>query len=110
MAYIQINVTTQTGLSFITGEFIQVINSPSVYIYAQVVTYNSVTGILVFQPISFVGTGTYTSWEVIASGISGVSGSSGTSGLSGSSGTSGVGSLGIAYVASIKGLNFLSLY
>jgi hypothetical protein len=44
MPYANITITTDTGLAFITGEFIQVINDANNFINAQVVTYNSVNG------------------------------------------------------------------
>lgn len=73
MAYANITVTTQTQLGFVTGEFIQVISSSTVYIFGQVVTYNSGTGVLVFTPKTFSGTGAFTSWTVVGSGSPGQS-------------------------------------
>ena len=89
MPYSNITITTDSGLSFVAGQFIQVINDASNYINAQVVSYNPSTGELVFTPISYAGTGTYDTWSVVASGASGSSGTSGM-GADGTAGTSGV--------------------
>ena len=87
--YLNITITTQANLSFVTGQYIQVIHDSSNYIYAQVVSYNSSTGSLTFLPIDIFGSGTYTSWTIICSGASGTSGTSGTDGTSGTSGATG---------------------
>jgi hypothetical protein len=89
MPYSNITITTQANLSFVTGQYIQVIHDSSNYIYAQVVSYNSSTGSLTFLPIDIFGSGTYTSWTIICSGASGTSGTAGTSGSSGTSGATG---------------------
>lgn len=89
MAYSNITLTTQTGLSFIAGEFIQLIHDSNNYMFGQIVSYNPATGSLTFTPTRVVGTGTYSTWEVIASGAAGNDGTSGTSGINGTSGTSG---------------------
>lgn len=78
MPYSNITITTDLGLSFITGEFIQVINDSNNYINAQVVSYNPANGQLVFTPLTYAGSGTFTSWKVIASGASGLNGTTGT--------------------------------
>ena len=92
MPYSNITLTTQTGLAFITGEYVQVIHDSNNYIIGQVVSYNPTTGELVFTPTKVVGSGTFDTWQVIASaapGTDGTSGSSGTTGTSGTSGTAG---------------------
>jgi hypothetical protein len=89
MAYSNITLTTQTGLSFITGEFIQLIHDSTNYMFGQIVSYNPATGSLTFTPTRVIGSGTYSTWEVIASGAAGNDGTSGTSGINGTSGTSG---------------------
>ena len=50
MPYSNITITTNTGLSFITGEFIQVIHDSNNYMFGQVVSYNPSNGSLVFTP------------------------------------------------------------
>jgi hypothetical protein len=96
MPYLNITITTQANLSFVTGQYIQVIHDSSNYIIGQVVSYNSSTGSLTFKPVTVVGSGTYTFWTIICSsspgqgGTSGTSGTSGVNGTSGSSGTSGI--------------------
>jgi hypothetical protein len=88
-----VTFTIDTGLSFVAGEFVQVIHDSNNYFFGQIVSYNFSTGVLVLSPTSpGVGSGTYTSWNVIASGYHGTSaigGTNGTSALSATSGTSG---------------------
>jgi len=90
MAYNNISITTNTGLSFIAGEFLQLIHDSNNYIFGQVVSYNPSNGALVVAPTKYIGSpGTYSDWKVISSGWSGSDGTSGTTGTSGSSGSSG---------------------
>lgn len=112
MPYSNINITTQTNLSFVTGQYIQVIHNSSNYIVGQVVDYNTTPGLLVFTPITVVGSGTYTSWTIICSsspgeqGTSGTSGTSGVNGTSGSSGTSGLnGTSGVSGTSGTSGVS-----
>jgi hypothetical protein len=106
MAYSNITLTTQTGLSFITGEFIQLIHDSNNYMFGQIVSYNPSTGSLTFTPTRVVGSGTYSTWEIIASGAAGNDGTSGTSGINGTSGTSGVsGSSGVSGTSGSSGLS-----
>ena len=106
MAYSNITLTTQTGLSFITGEFIQLIHDSNNYMFGQIVSYNPSTGSLTFTPTKVVGSGTYSTWEIIASGASGNDGTSGTSGINGTSGTSGVsGSSGVSGTSGTSGVS-----
>jgi len=62
-------------------------------IYGRVVSYNTVTGVMVVTPLSYSGdAGSYSTWTVSLDGQNGTSGTSvisGTSGTNGSSGTSG---------------------
>jgi len=112
MPYSDINITTQDNLSFVTGGYIQVIHNSSNYIVGQVVSYNTTPGLLVFTPITVVGSGTYTSWTIICSsspgeqGTSGTSGTSGIDGTSGSSGTSGLnGTSGVSGTSGTSGVS-----
>jgi hypothetical protein len=91
MAYSNITITTNTNLSFVTGEFVQLIHDANNYMFAQVVDYDFATGVMTVTPISFVGDGAFDTWTVIASAAPGSSGTSGnsTSGNSGTAGTSG---------------------
>ena len=81
--YCDITITTNTNLSYLTGDFIKLTCSTCDYILAQVVSYNPSTGSLTFTPYDYVGSGTCCSWTINLSGESGVSGTSGTSGESG---------------------------
>jgi hypothetical protein len=68
MAYQDIELIINTGQSFVTGQFVQVIHDLNNYMFGQVVSYNSETGDFVFTPTSVAGSGTYTSWYVVPSG------------------------------------------
>jgi hypothetical protein len=83
-----LSIQTQTGLSYVVGQQIQVYNSPTLYFTGTVASYDSGTGILSLTITSTVGSGATTSWTIFLS--NGINGSSGTSGSAGSSGTSGV--------------------
>lgn len=73
MPYPNITITTQTGLSFITGEFVQLIHNSNTYIFGQVVSYDSLTGSMTITPTKVVGeAGDYCGWQVIASGSPGL--------------------------------------
>ena len=112
MPYLNITITTNTNLSFVTGGFIEVIHDSSNYIFGQVVSYNSSTGSLTFKPITVTGSGTYTFWTIVCSGApgdpgtSGTDGTSGVNGTSGSSGTSGIdGTSGISGTSGTSGVS-----
>ena len=78
--YSNITLTLETDLSFQAGQFVQVIHDTNNYIFGQVVSYDPLTGIMVFSPTSFAGSGTFCSWVVVPSGASGSSGTSGGGG------------------------------
>lgn len=100
------SVLTNTLLSFVAGQYVQLIYNSTNYIIGQVVSYNSSNGLLTLNTVSNVGSGTYTSWNVSLSGQSGVSGSSGTSGSSGPSGSPGAsGTSGSSGRSGTNGLN-----
>ena len=73
MAYSNITITINTGLSFYPGQYVQVIHDENNYIFGQVVTYDPVTGVFVFYPTNYLGGGTFDSWTVVASAVSGSS-------------------------------------
>ena len=69
MPYSNITITTDIGLSFIAGQFIQLIADNSNYIVGQVVSYNPATGELIFTPSTSIGSGVYCNWDVVISGV-----------------------------------------
>ena len=87
--YTNISITTATGLSYKAGDYVQLSNDPNNYIVGEVVSYNKNTGAMTLTPTLFVGSGTYTSWNVNLTGVQGTSGTTGTSGTSGSAASSG---------------------
>ena len=68
MSYANININTNTNANFVTGQFVQLINSINDYIFAQVLSYDANTGVMVVSPTQSVGSGTYNTWEVVTSG------------------------------------------
>jgi hypothetical protein len=92
MPYANINITTTTGLAFVTGDNVQLSYDADNYIIGIVVSYDSSTGAMTVTPTKSVGSGIYSDWIVSLTGLSGSSGTSGvggTYGTSASSGTSG---------------------
>ena len=71
MPYSNITITIQTGLTFIPGQYVQVIHDENNYMFGQVVSYNSGTGQFIFEPVSYLGAGTFTSWTVVTSAAPG---------------------------------------
>lgn len=103
MAYNNVTITTDINLSFIAGQFVQLLHDSSNYIHGKIVSYDSTNGLLTITPTSFSGYGNYSNWKVIISGAPGVSGTSGMNGSSGMSGSSGVsGSSGTSVLASFS--------
>ena len=68
MSYANININTNTNANFVTGQFVQLINSINDYIFAQVLSYDANTGDMLVSPTQSVGSGTYNTWEVVTSG------------------------------------------
>ena len=64
-----ISLTAAPNLSYVTGQDIVIINSPTRYINATVVSYNKSTGVMVFDGNSHSGTGTYSSWTINVGGV-----------------------------------------
>jgi hypothetical protein len=80
-----------TGLAYSTAQDIVIVNTSSNHQHAYIVSYNSLTGELVFDGVhDIMGSGTFSTWTVNLAGASGGDGSSGTSGSSGVAGTSGI--------------------
>ena len=71
-----ISFTTQTGLTFYTGQFVQAISASANtnWMYGQVVSYNTSTGALVINVVSTNGSATKSDWTIGPSGIQGPAG------------------------------------
>jgi hypothetical protein len=91
-------ITVGTGLAYTVAQDISITYDLTHHQVSEVVSYDSVTGVLVFgAPSETIGTGTFSSWVVNLDGAAGGNGSSGTSGSSGVAGTSGIaGTSGVA--------------
>jgi hypothetical protein len=91
-------ITVGTGLAYTVAQDISITYDLTHHQVSEVVSYDSVTGVLVFgAPSETTGTGTFSSWVVNLDGAAGGNGSSGTSGSSGVAGTSGIaGTSGVA--------------
>ena len=84
------SMTIRTGLAYTPVQSIIITYNVNNFQECEVVSYDSVTGLLVFAaPTRTVGSGTYSSWVVNLDGASGGDGSSGTSGSSGTNGSTG---------------------
>ena len=64
-----ISLTAAPNLSYVTGQDIVIVNSPTQHIHATVVSYNKSTGVMVFDGNSNSGTGTYSSWTINVGGV-----------------------------------------
>ena len=64
-----ISLTAAPNLSYVTGQDIVIVNSPTRYINATVVSYNKSIGVMVFDGNSHSGTGTYSSWTINVGGV-----------------------------------------
>lgn len=84
-------IFVEPGLAYTPAQSIVIANSALIYQVCTVVSYNNITGELVFSlPTTVVGAiDEYCTWDVNLNGASGGDGSSGTSGTNGSAGTSG---------------------
>ena len=115
MAYSNITLTCSTNLNFRANDFVQVTYDELNYFVGRIVSYDSVTGVMVLTPSISVGNGTFSSWTVSLAGENGTNGLSSTSGTNGTSGqhsTSGTsasnGTSGTSGSAGTSGLSFLS--
>ena len=82
-------ITIDPDLSYSAAQLILISNNLSNYIEAQVLSYDSSTGELVYKVLAKFGTSAYSTWVVNLDGAAGGDGTSGTSGSSGVNGTSG---------------------
>jgi len=65
-----ISATVGTGLSYVTGQDIVVVHTPTQYILATVVSYNTATGLMVYNGNSHVGTGgPFSTWTINVGGV-----------------------------------------
>jgi hypothetical protein len=64
-------MTVETGLSYSTQQDITVSYNASNHMHGTVVSYNSSTGVLVFDANQHTGSGTYSNWEVNVGGVAG---------------------------------------
>lgn len=69
----QITLTIGTGLSYIVGDSVTIYADATHYFTGTVVSYNSLSGVLVVDSVSNVGTGTFCSWVVNLSSLFGLS-------------------------------------
>jgi len=98
-------ITVGTGLSYTVAQDIIIAYDINNHQISMIISYDSVTGVLVFDtPSEVTGLGTFSSWIVNLSGAAGGNGSSGTSGANGTSGSSGSsGSSGTSGVSGTSG-------
>ena len=82
-------ITIDQDLSYSAAQLILISHDLSNYIQAQVLSYDSSTGVLVYEVLAKFGTSAYSTWVVNLDGAAGGDGTSGTSGSSGVNGTSG---------------------
>jgi hypothetical protein len=84
-------IFVEPGLAYTAAQSIVIANSALIYQVCTVISYNNITGELVFSiPTTVVGAiDEYCSWDVNLNGAAGGDGSDGTSGTNGSAGTSG---------------------
>lgn len=68
MALSFITLEANPNLDFVVGQFVQVIHDIDNYIFAQIQTYDSVTGVMIIAPVQIVGSGTYDTWNIVPSG------------------------------------------
>jgi len=68
--------TTQTNKNFIPGEFLTIASgaNPANYMYGQVTSYVSLTGVLTVNVTTIGGSGTFADWNIALSGQQGVAG------------------------------------
>jgi len=65
-----ISATVGTDLSYVTGQDIVVVHTPTQYILATVVSYNKATGLMVYNGNSHVGTGgPFSTWTINVGGV-----------------------------------------
>ena len=103
----------ETGLAYSIAQDISIVYNVSNLMNGEIISYNSITGELVVDIKSVLGSGTYNVWITNLDGaVGGVSGSSGTSGISGTSGLSGTsgisGTSGSSGLSGTSGINGLS--
>jgi len=100
-------LTVGTGLAYSTAQDVLISYDLANHQVTSVVSYNSLTGVLVVGPPTTVtGSGTYSTWTVNLEGAAGGDGTSGSSGTNGASGTSGTnGQQGIQGVQGVTGTN-----
>ena len=79
MYYTNLNFTINTGLNFQPNDFIQLSHDADNYIVGRVVSYNNTTGALLITPITFQGSGTYSTWTASLTGAAGTNGISNSS-------------------------------
>ena len=102
------SLTVGTGLALSVGQSVIIANSSSNKMEGSVTSYNSVTGALVVNVTSIVGSGTFSSWSVSLSGAPGPTGATGIQGSTGATGIQGIqgiqGSTGATGVQGIQGI------
>ena len=77
-------ITVGTGLSYTVAQDIIIAYDINNHQISMIISYDPVTGVLVFDtPSEVTGLGTFSSWIVNLSGAAGGNGSSGTSGING---------------------------
>jgi collagen type VII alpha len=84
------SLTVETGLALSVGQSVIIANSPSNKMEGTITSYNSLTGALVVNVTSVVGSGTFSSWSVSLSGAPGPAGATGATGIAGDTGATGL--------------------
>lgn len=82
--------TSDLNLSYSIGQQIKIANTSSAYFDATVNSYDPSTGQLTATATNFVGSGSFSLWEINLSGAIGVQGATGATGAMGLTGATGV--------------------
>jgi hypothetical protein len=64
-----VSLTAGVGLSYTSGQDIEIVHSPTQYINATVVSYNKSTGVMVYNGNSHVGAGSFNTWTINVGGV-----------------------------------------
>jgi hypothetical protein len=95
------SLTVETGLALSVGQTVIIANSSSNKMEGTITSYNSLTGALVANVTSVVGSGTFSSWSISLSGAPGPAGATGITGIQGIQGSTG--STGATGAAGLQG-------
>lgn len=96
--------TVEPGLGYSIGQPILIAFDASHHMHGTILSYNSSTGVLIFNSDSHTGNGTYSAWTINLEGVAGVQGPQGIQGIQGEIGLTGAtGAQGLQGIQGIKG-------